>query len=474
MKPSVPAPENGSSPLQGPGLSRRAMLELSASGLVASWFLPSPAAAFERTSQATSATIKGTAKNAIFIWLPGAPSQIDTWDLKEGAWTPANFAPTSYGGGLRFPQGLLPKLAEKLPDLAIVRSYLSWAAVHGLAQTWAQIVRNPTGATGKIAPHIGAVAALEADSRRDPAKDVLPGFIALNTGGIKGSGYLPARFSPFSVSPSTNGLPSLTHPDASYGGVAGSRFAARWGDLESLDAALRNGEPLGRDAADFASFYKQAKTLMDSSDVNKLFTYTAAEGAPYGGTGFGNACVIAKKLLAGRRGARFVQVSVGGWDMHANIYQATGNSLYTQARNTLDPALAQLISDLKATPGEAAGQTLFDETIILVAGEFGRTVGNLNGQGGRDHFLRTSVVLGGGGIKGGQVIGSTDATGAKLGEAGWSENRDIRPEDIACTLYSALGIDYTTVRHDDPLGRGFEYVPYAKDGVYKPVANLFR
>ena len=117
MKPPA-LPPNGSSPLQGPGLSRRAMLELSASGLVASWFLPSPAAAFER--QSLAAPTKGTAKNAIFIWLPGAPSQIDTWDLKEGAWTPLDFAPTGFGGGHRFPQGLLPKLYEKLPDIAIV------------------------------------------------------------------------------------------------------------------------------------------------------------------------------------------------------------------------------------------------------------------------------------------------------------------------------------------------------------------
>lgn len=459
-------PPTGSS-LHGPGLSRRGMLELTAGGLVASWFLPSPASAFEIKSLA--ATTKGTAKNALFVWLPGAPSQTDTWDLKEGAWTPADFKPTDMGGGLRFPVGLLPNIANQLPDIAIVRSYMAWAAVHGLAQTWTQIVRNPTGATGRIAPHLGAVTAIELDGRRNPDVDVLPGFIALNTGNIIGAGYLPAKFSPFSVAPSTNGLPSLTHPDNGYPG----RFAARWSDIELLDAALRNGEPLGKDAADYAGFYKQAKTLMDSTDVNKLFTYTADESTKYGGTTFGNACVVAKKLLAGRRGARFVQVSVGGWDNHQNIYGTNGTSLRTQTK-ILDPALGALFTDMKATPGETPGKTLFDETVVLVAGEFGRTVGNLNGQQGRDHFLRTSVLLAGGGIKGGQAIGATDSTGAKLADAGWSGNREVRPEDIACTLYSALGIDWTTVRHDDPLGRGFEYVPYAKDGVYKPVDNLFR
>ncbi|HEV8269085.1 MAG TPA: DUF1501 domain-containing protein, partial [Thermoanaerobaculia bacterium] len=119
------------------------------------------------------------------------------------------------------------------------------------------------------------------------------------------------------------------------------------------------------------------------------------------------------------------------------------------------------------------GRTLLDETLVVVFGEFGRTVGPLNNLEGRDHFLRMLIVFAGGGVRGGRVLGKTDEKGADLVESGWSENRDIRPEDIAATVYSALGIDYTTVRHDDPLGRGFEYVPFAKDGVYKAVDELF-
>lgn len=464
MKPSIPLPANGSSPLAGPGLSRRAFVELGAGGLVLSWFLKPASTAFASTSALV--TTKNTAKNCILVWLPGAPSQIDTWDLKEGAWTPTDFAPTSYGGGLRFPQGLFPKVANQLGDIAIVRSCLSWALVHGLAQTWTQISRNPTGATGAIAPHIGAVAALELASKRS-ASDVLPSFVALNTGtNISGSGYLPSVYSPFSVQPSTNGLSSLTHPDGT------ARLGLRYSDLQSLDATLRYGQPIGKDGADMAGFYTQAKTLMDSPDVNALFSYTTGESAGYGNTTFGNSCLVAKKVLAGRRGARFIQVTLTGWDNHNNIYNKAGAGLYAQALQ-LDSALSGLLTDLKSTPGETPGKTLLDETMVLVAGEFGRTVGGLNGQAGRDHFLRTSVLFAGGGVKGGQVIGSTNATGANLASSGWSENRDIRPEDMASTIYSALGIDWTTVRHDDPLNRGFEYIPYAKDGVYKPIDVLF-
>jgi len=108
-----------------------------------------------------------------------------------------------------------------------------------------------------------------------------------------------------------------------------------------------------------------------------------------------------------------------------------------------------------------------------VMAEFGRTVGALNNQDGRDHNLRMTSVWAGGGTRGGQVIGKTDATGNGVAEYGWSANRDVRPEDVTCTIYSALGIDYTTVRHDDPLGRGFEYVPFAKDGTYQPIGELW-
>ena len=84
-----------------------------------------------------------------------------------------------------------------------------------------------------------------------------------------------------------------------------------------------------------------------------------------------------------------------------------------------------------------------------------------------------SIAFAGGGVRGGRVVGQTDAAGTTVTDYGWSKNRDVRPEDVTSTIYSALGIDYTTVRHDDPLGRGFEYVPFAKDGTYQPIEELW-
>jgi hypothetical protein len=452
----------GSFPINGNGFSRRQFLKVTGTGIVASYFLPVLNAKLMQSASAVNPSLHRTAKNCILIFLSGAPSHIDTWDLKEGAWTPTDFAPTDFGR-VRFPQGLMPKTADQLQNMAIVRSGLSWAAVHQLAQAWAQIARNPGGATGSIAPHIGAVVALESQASRQPA-EILPGFVSLNQV-MASSGYLPARYAPFAVTPAAAGLAALTHPDGA------PRLSDRWNLLQAIDSD-RQGTNLGRNAADMGAFYDQAKVLIDSPDVNRLFAYTADESMRYGTTGFGNSLIIARNLVAARRGTRFVQVTLGGWDHHANIYNKNTNSLYTQMK-TFDPAYAALLTDLAAAPGSAMGRTLLDETIVVVLGEFGRTVGALNAQGGRDHFLRMSVVFAGGGVRGGTLIGQTDAAGKDAAEFGWAANRDVRPEDVTSTIYSALGIDYTTVRHDDPLNRGFEYVPFSKDGTYGPINELF-
>lgn len=438
--------------------SRRNFMRVGATGLVASWFadvLDTRLLFAQTTSNAPA--LRNTAKSCIFIFLSGAPSQSDLWDLKEGSWTPSDFAPTSYGG-TRWPQGLMPKTAEHLDKLSIVRTGMAWAAVHELGRTWAQIARNPSGATGAIAPHMGAVIALESQEARTPA-DVLPGFIALNAGGIPTSGYLPARYAPFGVVSNASGLTTLTHPDGA------DRFAQRWDLLQKLDCCRESGA-LGKPSLDMNDFYDQAKTLMDAPGINALFAFNDEEHQRYGSTTFGDSLVVARNLVAAGKGTRFVQTVLGGWDHHSDIYNRDAEqSLYGQCAE-LDAALAALLADL-------AAMNILDETLVVVMSEFGRTVGSLNGQGGRDHFLRNSIVFAGGGTRGNTVLGKTDAQGAAALEYGWSQNRDVRPEDVTCTIYSALGIDYTKVRTDDPLGRGFEYVPYAGEGGYLPIEELF-
>ena len=133
----------------------------------------------------------------------------------------------------------------------------------------------------------------------------------------------------------------------------------------------------------------------------------------------------------------------------------------------LDSGYAQLLADLKA-------DGLLDKTLIVMTGEFGRTIGPLSDSGGRDHWKQQSSVFAGAGIKGGRTIGETDADGFETVNYGWSADRYVRPEDIEATIYSAMGIDWTTIRYDDPYGRGFEYVPFANDGLYQPINELWK
>jgi hypothetical protein len=434
-----------------PQLGRRVWLRHMAAA-VSGYFLM-PSRPLETVSRAAGAPM-GTARNCIFVLLSGAPSHIDTFDLKEGAWTPSFVEPETFDG-IRWPRGLMPNLAGQLDSIALVRSVKAWAAVHELARTWVQIGRNPTSAMAKISPHIGSVVSLELT-----AKDaVLPAFLSLNAGGGNpGQGYLNPQHAPFYISPSGGGLPNTVHRDGQ------ARFEGRYNLLLEMDAGRRAASELGAAAEEMISFNASARKLMYNDTVNRAFTFDAEERARYGNTAFGNACATARNLLRANLGTRFIQITLGGWDQHQNIY-APNAGLQSLTR-TFDNGLGALIADLKS-------DGLLERTLVVAMGEFGRTVGALNAQAGRDHFLQQSVLMAGARVRGGRALGSTDPEGRFTSEPGWARERDIKAEDVEATIYSALGIDWTKILRDDPLGRGFEYVPFADRDLYGPLHELW-
>lgn len=455
-----PFPHTNNPLWNGPSFSRRQFFSLLGTAVTGYYF-----AKVTRPLEvlaATKVSPKNTARKCIFIFLVGGPSHVDTFDLKEGGWLPPDFAPTGFGD-IRFPQGLMPNLANNLGKLVIVRSVKSWGLVHGLLQVWTQIARNPAAALGTIAPHLGAVVALE----KEKADAILPGFVALNSGGnLVGAGYFSSKYAPFGVSPSMSGLPNTTHPDGQQ------RFETRFQLLDALDSSLRVDSPAGKPFEEMGMFYERARKLMYNPQVDTAFRFTTEERARYGNNSFGDACMVARNLVKSELGAHFVQIQHGGWDNHSNIY-APNAGIYPRAR-TLDIGLASLLQDLAALAGSKPGKNLLDETLVVVMGEFGRTVARLNVQQGRDHHLQQFVLFAGGGTKGGRVIGSSNSTGAYTEEPGWERNRSVRVEDIAATIYSALGIDWTTIRYDDPFKRGFEYIPFAKShDAYGPLNEVF-
>jgi hypothetical protein len=435
-----------------PILNRRVFFRHLGAAVSGSFFLPS----FLKGGNAPNGPVN-KARNVIFVFMNGAPSHVDTFDLKEGAWTLPAMEPTSFGD-VRWPRGLMPKLAEQLDSVALIRSGRAWEAVHGAAQVRVQIGRNPVSSLSAIAPHIGSVVSREL---RDP-NATLPTFVNLNAGSGPTQGYLEPVHAPFLVNPGGNGLGNTTHPtgQAAYG--------RRYNLIYELDNETRERAEIGDAVSQMSAFNDAARKLVYNPAVDQIFTFGMDERNRYGNSGFGNACITARNLLRANLGTRFVQINTGGWDMHAGIY--INNALNPANANSVgrqfDAGLGTLLADLKS-------DGLLNETLVLAMGEFGRTVGPLNGQAGRDHFLTQSILVAGAGVKGGSTIGKTDDMGRNVIEPGWQAGREVRAEDIEATIYSALGIDWTKHYTDDPLGRGFYLVPNNQGFDYMPVHELW-
>jgi hypothetical protein len=438
-------------------LSRRHFFHLVGAGVSGSFLAHRHLIAADGST--SGAQPKGTAKNVIFILLSGAMSQTDTFDFRmtDGV-TPKSFAPDTINGIL-WPVGLLPKLGARFSDFAIVRSMRSHALEHNLAQLWTQIGRNPSAGPNTMAPHIGSVVAIEKDSDRT-ADQKFPTFLALNSPKLAGPGYMPAREAGFKVTAGKGGIDNTTS-------LAGSdRFTRRWNLMHALDDGLRINSPEGKTVEDYADFYSAAQGLTYNPLVDSAFGFSATDSARYGNSATGNALLVASQVLKANQGTRFIQVTSGdGWDLHYQIYAPGLNGMAAKGK-ILDDALSALIDDLKASG-------LFDSTMILMLGEFGRTVGPLTPAGGRDHYAQQFAFFAGGGVKGGTVVGKTTPTGADVADYGWSRNRYVWMEDVEATIYSALGIDWTYIRHDDPLHRGFNYVPLSEEDYYAPVNELW-
>jgi hypothetical protein len=437
-----------------PHWSRRGFFKLLGSGITASILTERPAIG-EVVRRSGQQTID-RAKNVVMILLSGAPSHIDTFDFKESPGAPLDVLKPETINGIKFPLGILPKLAGKLDEMVIVRSCRSWALQHTLGQVWVQIGRSPGAVLGDIAPNIGSIVAVEKETEKTSSQ-VFPTFLALNSDGAVGSGYMSAAYAPLRIIPATSGLPDTENPD----GI--SRFEAKYDFVNKLDAVNRINSPYGKAMEDFDRFYREARGLMFNTTVNRAFRFNTDDSAKYGGSNFGNACLLAGKILAERAGTRYIQITLGGWDMHQNIYSPT---VLPALSRTLDNGVSQMLTDMRASG-------VLNETLVVIMGEFGRTPGQVTSQQGRDHFLQQFVVFAGAGIRGGRTIGKTSEDGALTIEPEWSRERNVRPEDVEATIYSALGIDWTSVRYDDPFNRGFYYVPESDKDIYAPVHELW-
>ena len=400
--------------------------------------------------------VRGSAEYCIFLNLAGGASHVDTFDIKEERWTPPDFDIRTIKPGVRMPYALFPELSEKLEQLTLVRSMKAWETEHIRAQYYLQVAHAPSPARMKEMPSLGSVIAYEFDQRRRES-DYLPPFVAINftSGPFKavGEGVLESRNSPLLLEISERGFDFLV-PEKKA-----DRFRRRWEFLQKFDKPLRYGVPPGdKFFQDFDAFYQGAHAMMKSPAIRDVMTLEKKDQEQYGSSQIGDACALARNLVRAEAGTRFIMISQPGWDMHGSIYKKPGG-LYKRT-NELDTAFSALLADLQDAKGPD-GRSLLEKTLIVCMGEFGRTPGELTVNTGRDHYPNAfTSVFAGGGTQGGRVLGATDDLGAKIKDSGWHKQRPVYFEDVAATIYSSLGIDWTKKITNTPSGRDFEYVEH--------------
>lgn len=384
-------------------------------------------------------------KSVILLWMGGGPSHIDTWDPKPkaGVEIQGPFQPLETNVPGIFISEHLPKLSRLMDRMAILRSVTHGIGAHELAQHYLQTGYLPLPTIEF--PSFGSVIAHEKGIQNN-----LPAYVTLlgHSEG-QGAGFLGGSYNPFHAGNPADGnyrVQDLTLPN----GVTSARLARRRQLLSVIDT-LRNAKS---DAVkSMETFFDRAYGLVTSKEAQQAFEIDKEDSRlrdEYGRTGFGQSCLMARRLV--EAGVRFVTVTMGGWDTHENNFNALRDNLLPE----LDRGFSALIRDLHQ-------RGLLETTLVVWMGEFGRTpMINKNPNPGRDHWPNAlSVVMAGGGVRGGQVIGSTDERG--MGPA----ERPIHVEDIAATLYHAVGLD-PGKEYITPSGRP---IKLANDG--KVVREVF-
>jgi hypothetical protein len=400
------------------GFHRRDVLRVGVAGLLG---MGLPDALRAEALNAPDPRVKKPATGVIQIWLSGGPATIDMWDLKPDApeGIRGEFRPiATTAPGVSIGEHM-PALAKVMDRCTLVRSLGHSISAHGPGTIYMATGNRP-GPSLEY-PAVGALVA-----RLLPPRMGIPPYVtfAALRGGAPGigPGYLGPAYGPFAV----EGDP-LNATLQSRGVSLPSEFTPR--DLESREA-LRDQFDRGLRALDSAEvmagldrFHRQAAEILLSDRVRAALDLAREPDAlrdDYGRTPLGQGVLAARRLI--EAGARFVTLGFGGWDTHSGNFGLLRNRLLPP----LDKAISTLIRDL-------ASRGLLDETIVVCAGEFGRTP-QVNGSAGRDHWSRSmAVLLAGGGFPGGVAYGSTD-------DRGTAPTRDAcTPDDLAATLFQRLG-----------------------------------
>jgi hypothetical protein len=401
-------------------LDRRGFLRLA--GLAGVTWLTPIGHLLSRAVEAKGKT-RDPAQSIIMLWLQGGPSQLETFDPHPGTDIAGGTeAIKTSVKGVQLAAGF-ERTAEEMGSIALIRSMTSKEGDHerGTYNMKTGFRPDPT----VVHPSIGAICCHELPV----AGTDIPRHVSIlpNQWAARG-GYLGEIYDAFKTGDPEGEVPdTVSHTPA-------DRDVARMKNLDVVESAFARGRQARVDATLHRATVAAARKMM-TSDQLKAFDVSrepAALRKTYGETPFGRACLAAHRLT--EVGVRCVEVTLTGWDTHANNHAEHKKQLAI-----LDPAFAALLRDLRE-------RGLLDKTLVMCLGEFGRTP-IINPVGGRDHWpTGFSVALAGGGIRGGQVLGETDPEGKK------APTNPVTVGDLHATVLTAVGIDPKKV-NQTPIGR---------------------
>lgn len=389
----------------------------------------------------------GRAKAVILIWMHGGASQFETYDPKPEA-------PEDYRG----PWGAMPtalpgvQISDRLPlhahimdKVAILRGFAHNDGDHWSAANWMLTgYKGPNGANRPaMYPSIGSIVTrLKGANRSD-----MPPYVNMNDGGFgyHGASYLGVAHNPLQTGKDSYGneappLPSANTDSFSLvDGIAPARFQNRRNLLQAFDSLRRDIDRTGT-LEGMDQFERQAFEIILSGRARAAFDLDREDPRTRDkyGPSWGEQALLARRLI--EAGSTFVTVNTGYWDDHGDLTRRLESKLPRH-----DRMMYALIEDLDA-------RGMLDETLVVAAGEFGRTP-KMNKDGGRDHWPAAgSVLVAGAGFRVGQVIGTTDARGERV------IDRPFGPNDFSAIFYHALGLDISTTL-DNPAGRPIHLLP---------------
>jgi len=407
------------------GMTRRDLVRVGGLG-VFGLSLPALLRAQRATADQSQIKNRKSEINCIVLWMDGGPSHLDTFAPKPNAPTeirgPMGVVSTNVPG-VQISEWL-PQLAQVMDKYSIIRSLTSPNGSHGPANHYMMTGYNFTPVVNY--PSYGAVLSRE----RGLMNNGLPTYAAIGNNPFRQgfgtpAGYMGTQYNPFGVGGDPAAANFSVRDVSPASGTSFDRVERRKGMLDAVDRFQRDVETRQDAVKAVDKFYESAFSLVTSPGAKKAFNLKDEQDSlrdRYGRNTFGQSCLLARRLI--ESGVRFVTVTRNGWDTHTNNFVTLKNTRLPE----IDQGYSALLTDLDQ-------RGMLDSTIVIWMGEFGRTP-KINTSAGRDHWPYSTVVtIGGGGLKRGVVVGDSDETAA------YPSDKPYRIEDLAATIYHALGID---------------------------------